>query len=146
MGSRGSSSRRGVGNPSSAAYKDAYNTETSDIGNFAAYPLLDNGITNENVGYEMYVYQNVTGESLIAHTQSEINELKTAYKEAVDMGRSYGMSDDAIGGMRAGIKAKISLQEKAIAKMQNARAEYEKYKKQASVGNEKSKRRKGQWM
>lgn len=74
------------------------------------------------------------------------NPQSAAYKEAVDMGRSYGMTDDEIGGMRAGIKAKIDLQEKAVARMQSARAEYEKYKKQAYIGNEKAKRRKGKRM
>lgn len=148
MGSRGAHSGLGgkVGNPRSDAYKEEYRAEISNIDDFAARSMLDGGMTNDNIGYEMYVYQSVMGESLIAHTQSEITSLKTAYREAVEVGRSYGMTDDEIGGMRAGIKAKIDLQEKAVAKMQGARAEYEKYKKQASIGNEKAKRRKGKWM
>ena len=56
------------------------------------------------------------------------------------------MTDDEIGGMQKGIKEKIKAKEKAIQRMIDARAEYESYKNQATAGNAKSARRKGQWM
>lgn len=94
----------------------------------------------------MYVHKSVTGNSLIADTQREVDFLKSEYKNATAMGKSYGMSTDAIGGMKAGIKAKIEIQEKAIKAMQGARDEYEKYSRQASAGSAKAKRRGGRWM
>lgn len=56
------------------------------------------------------------------------------------------MSQNAIEGMKAGIKEKIILHKKAIERMQSAKLEYEKYKKQAFAGKQKSKKKKGRWM
>lgn len=56
------------------------------------------------------------------------------------------MSQAAIDGMKAGIRERISLQEKAVTAMEGARSEYEKFKRQAAAGNAKSKRRGGKWM
>ncbi len=94
----------------------------------------------------MYVHQDVTGRSLISDTRKDIDALKRDLREANQVGKSYGMSQASIDGMKAAIKEKISMQEKAVAAMESARAEYEKYKHQAYVGNEKAKRRGGRWM
>lgn len=107
--------------------------EISDINNFAASFALDNTITNDAIVYEMYVYQDTIGESMIANTQREIRWLEGEYKEVPLLGKSYGMSDDQIDGTMAGLRAKIDARKKAIEKMQGARAEYEKYKKQAFI-------------
>lgn len=56
------------------------------------------------------------------------------------------MSQASIDGMKAAMRDKVSLQEKAITAMEGARAEYEKYKKQAGAGNARAKRRGGRWM
>lgn len=149
MGGRGGSSgisAGGGGNPRSAEYKSAYATETSNINDFSASFAVEAGATKDAIGYQMYVHKSVTGNSLIADTQREVDFLKSEYKNANAMGKSYGMSTDAIGGMKAGIKAKIEIQEKAIKAMQGARDEYEKYSRQASVGSAKAKRRGGRWM
>lgn len=148
MGGRGGSSGigGGGGNPNSAEYKSAYASETSNIGDFSASFAVEPGATKDAIGYQMYVHKSVTGNSLIAETQREVDFLKSEYKSADAMGKSYGMSKDAIGGMKAGIKAKIEIQEKAINAMQGARSEYEKYSRQASIGSAKAKRRGGRWM
>ena len=148
MGGRGGSSGigGGGGNQNSAEYKSAYALETSNIGDFSASFAVEPGATKDAIGYQMYVHKSVTGNSLIAETQREVDFLKSEYKSADAMGKSYGMSKDAIGGMKAGIKAKIEIQEKAIKAMQGAREEYEKYSRQASVGSAKAKRRGGRWM
>lgn len=72
--------------------------------------------------------------------------MKRELREANQMGKSYGMSQAAIDGMKAGIRERISLQEKAVTAMEGARAEYEKFKRQAAAGNAKAKRRGGMWM
>lgn len=94
----------------------------------------------------MYVHKDVTGRSLIADTRAEMEELQRAYKTANRDGKSYGMTQQAINGMKAAIKEKIDLHQKAIKKMEAARNEYEKYSKQSATGNQKAKRRKGKWM
>ena len=148
MGGRGSAGGKGgaIGNPSSSAYKEAYKTEVSDKMNFAGATALDTTATKDTIGYQMFVYEDVKGSSLIADTRRELDYDKAALKESKAMGRSYGMTDDEIGGMQKGIKEKIKAKEKAIQRMIDARAEYELYKNQATAGNAKSARRKGQWM
>ena len=149
MGGRGGSSgisAGGVGNPRSEAYKEAYKIEVSDKMNFAGATALDTNATKDTIGYQMFVYEDVKGSSLIADTRRELGYAKSVLKESKAMGRSYGMSDDEIGGMQKGIKEKIKAKEKAIQRMIDARAEYESYKNQASAGSAKAKRRGGRWM
>lgn len=149
MGGRGGSSgisAGGVGNPRSEAYKEAYKIEVSDKMNFAGATALDTNATKDTIGYQMFVYEDVKGSSLIADTRRELEYDKSALKESKAMGRSYGMTDDEIGGMQKGIKEKIKAKEKAIQRMIDARAEYESYKNQASAGSAKAKRRGGRWM
>lgn len=148
MGGRGSAGGKGgaIGNPSSSAYKEAYKTEVSDKMNFAGATALDTTATKDTIGYQMFVYEDVKGSSLISDTMRELDYDKSALKESVAMGRSYGMTTDEIGGMQKGIKEKIKAKEQAIQRMISARKEYEKYKNQATAGNAKSERRKGQWM
>ena len=144
MGGRGGSS--GLGNRNSPEYKNAYNIEMENAKGFEASFVLEKDTTKESIGYQMYVHQDVTGNSLIADTRKEIDFLKRELRDANQNGRSYGMSQDAIDGMKQGIREKISLQEKAVKIMEGARSEYEKYKRQTAIGNEKAKRRKGRWM
>lgn len=147
MGGRGSAGgKTGSGGGGSAAYKEAFKTETSDLMNFAAAPFLDKGATKEMIGYEMYVHKSVTGQSLIAATKNEISELRRAKRENAAIGKSYGLSNDTIKGISAGISEKIKVRTKAIQKMEQARSEYEKYAGEASKGNARAKRRKGNWM
>lgn len=145
MGGRGGASGLSAVKNTSE-YKNAYDIEMENAKDFVASYALEKEATKEAIGYEMYSYQSVTGKSLIAETRSEVEELKRAYKTANQDGKSYGMSQTAIDGMKAGIKEKIALRQKAIEIMTNARAEYEKYKKQADIGNAKAKKRKGRWM
>lgn len=146
MGGRGGSSGISVGSGKSAEYKEHYNIEMSDAMDFSSSFALDKGATKDEIGYQMYVHKDVTGRSLISDTRQEIKSLNREYKEADDMGTAYGMSIDAIKGMKAGLKGKIKLREKAIDAMTNARKEYEKYSRESKIGIQKSKKRKGQWM
>lgn len=146
MGGRGASSGMRGGNPNSPEGRNAYNIEMENARSFEAEFVLDSNTTKDAIGYQMYVHEDVTGRSLIADTRKEIEMDRRALKEANSMGKSYGMSNDAIAGMKKGIQEKISLKEKAIDKMQSAKEQYEKYKKQAFIGSEKSRRRKGSWM
>lgn len=147
MGGRGGNSGlTSGGGSSSPEYKNAYNIEMENAKNFEAYFAIEKGVTKETIGYQMYVHQDVTGRSLIADTRKEIGFLKHELREANQVGKSYGMSQNAINGMKQGIKEKISMQEKAVKAMENSRSEYEKYKRQAITGNENAKRRKGKWM
>lgn len=143
MGGRGGSSEL---SNKSAEYKNAYNIEMENAMGFEASFALDGRSTKDSIGYQMYVHQEVTGNSLIADTRKEIAFQKSELRQANQMGKAYGMSQDSINGMKAGIKEKISLMEKAVSIMESARAEYEKYKKQAYIGSQKSKRRGGKWM
>lgn len=146
MGGRGASSGGSMAGSRSPEYRNAYNIEMENASNFEAHFAIESGATKEAIGYQMYVHQDVTGRSLIADTQKEITFLRGELRDASKVGASYGMTKDAIAGMKAGIKEKISMQEKAVAAMQEARAEYEKYKRQATTGNERAKRRGGRWM
>lgn len=94
----------------------------------------------------MSVYQSATGRSLIAETNSDIKFLKSELRQANAMGAAYGMSKDAIDGMKAGLREKISLRQKAVEKMTSARAEYEKEKRAEEVRKIKAKRLNGRWM
>lgn len=143
MGGRGSSSGMGGRSPQ---YKESYDIEMENAKDFEGYYALEKGTTKEALGYQMYVHKDVTGRSLIADTRAEMEELQRAHRTANRDGKSYGMSQQAIDGMKAAIKEKIDLHQRAIKKMEAARNEYEKYSKQASIGNQKSKRRKGKWM
>lgn len=143
MGGRGSSSGMGGRSPQ---YKESYDIEMENAKDFEGYYALEKGTTKETLGYQMYVHKDVTGRSLIADTRAEMEELQRAHRTANRDGKSYGMSQQAIDGMKAAIKEKIDLHQRAIKKMEAARNEYEKYSKQASIGNQKSKRRKGKWM
>lgn len=143
MGGRGSSSGMGGRSPQ---YKESYDIEMENAKDFEGYYALEKGTTKEALGYQMYVHKDVTGRSLIADTRAEMEELQRAHRTANRDGKSYGMSQQAIAGMKAAIKEKIDLHQRAIKKMEAARNEYEKYSKQASIGNQKSKRRKGKWM
>lgn len=146
MGGRGGAGGISSRNSSSPEYKNAYNIEVENAGNFDASFAIESGATKDSIGYQMYVHQDVTGRSLIADTRKDIDFLKRELRDANQVGKSYGMSQASIDGMKAGIREKISLQEKAVAAMESARSEYEKYKRQASSGNAKAKRRGGRWM
>lgn len=143
MGGRGASS--GIIR-SSVEYKDAYNIEMETAKNFEAAFAVEAGATKDAIGYQMYVHQDVTGRSLIADTRKEIEFQKRELRQANQVGRSYGMTQNAIAGMKAGIREKIGVMEKAVSNMEAARAEYQKFKVQASVGNAKAKRLNGKWM
>lgn len=146
MGGRGGAGRISSRNSSSPEYKNAYNIEMENARNFDASFAIESGATKDSIGYQMYVHQDVTGRSLIADTRKDIDFLKRELRDANQVGKSYGMSQASIDGMKAGIREKISLQEKAVAAMESARSEYEKYKRQASSSNAKAKRRGGRWM
>jgi hypothetical protein len=143
VGGRGGNS--GV-NARSAEFKNSYNIEMENAADFEGHYALEKDTTKEALGYQMYVHKDVTGRSLIADTQAEIGELQRAYRHANRDGASYGMSQPAIDGMKAAIKEKIQLRQKAVTAMMSARSEYEKYSKETAVGNAKAKRRKGRWM
>lgn len=145
MGGRGGSSGLSAASRTSD-YRNAYNIEMENARNFDASFAIESGVTKDAIGYQMYVHQDVTGRSLIADTRKEIDFQKRELRQANQMGRSYGMTQDSIEGMKAGIREKIGLMEKSVAAMESARSEYEKYKKQASVGSAKAKRRGGRWM
>ena len=147
MGGRGGAGG-GIGsrNSSSPDYKNSYNIEMENARHFEAAFAIESGAIKETTGYQMYVHQDVTGRSLIADTRKDIDALKRDLREANKMGKSYGMSQASIDGMKAALREKISLQERAVTAMEGARSEYEKYKRQASAGNAKAKRRGGQWM
>lgn len=148
MGGRGASSGVVIGGKSalSAEARASYDIEMSDADNFSASFVLQSGITKDAIGYQMYVHKEVTGRSLIADTRNETDELRRALRTADADGKSYGMSIEAIKGMKQGLRDKISLREEAIERMTDARSSYEKYSKTASAGNEKAKKRKGRWM
>lgn len=143
MGGRGGS---GSAYSSSPEYREHYNIEVQSARNFEAAFAIEQGATKDAIGYQMYVHQDVTGRSLIADTRKDVDAMKRELREANQMGKSYGMSQAAIDGMKAGIRERISLQEKAVAAMESARAEYEKFKRQAAAGNVKAQRRGGKWM
>lgn len=145
MGGRGGSGGGGL-TSKSGEYRNAYNIEVENARNFEASFAIEQGATKDAIGYQMYVHQDVTGRSLIADTRNEIKFLKQELREANQVGASYGMTKDAINGMKAGIKEKILLQEKAVSAMESARAEYEKYRRQATTGNQKAQRRGGRWI
>lgn len=145
MGGRGTASSN-VRNAHSPDYKNSYNIEMENARSFEAAFAIEDGTTRGAIGYQMYVHQDVTGRSLIADTRKDIDALKRDLREANQMGKSYGMSQASIDGMKAAIREKISLQEKAVTAMESARSEYEKYKRQAAAGNAKAKQRGGRWM
>lgn len=126
--------------------KEAYDLEMENATQFEAYYALENGTTKESLAYQMYVHRSVTGNSLIADTRAEMDELKRALKDADMDGESYGLSKDTILGIKAAISEKINLHEKAIEAMEGARTEYEKYTSQYRAGNAKGKRNGGKWM
>ena len=131
---------------STPEYKEAYRTEMENAHDFPAAFAIESNTTKATIGYQMYVHQDVTGRSLIADTRKDVDYLKKEIKQANQVGASYGMSQASIDGMKAAMRDKVSLQEKAITAMEGARAEYEKYKKQAGAGNARAKRRGGMWM
>lgn len=146
MGGRGGAGGVSSRNTSSPDYKSSYNIEMENARRFEAAFAIEDGTTKGAIGYQMYVHQDVTGRSLIADTRKDIDALKRDLREANQMGKSYGMSQASIDGMKAAIREKISLQEKAVTAMESARSEYEKYKRQAAAGNAKAKQRGGRWM
>lgn len=110
MGGRGSAGGAGVGrNANSPEYKSAYNIEMENARSFGAAFAIENGATKDTIGYQMYVHQDVTGRSLIADTRRDIDALKRDLREASQMGKSYGMSQASIDGMKAAMREKISL-------------------------------------
>lgn len=143
MGGRGGS---GGSYSSSPEYREHYNVEMQSARDFEASFAIEHEATKDTIGYQMYVHQDVTGRSLIADTRRDIDSMKRELREANQMGKSYGVSKAAIDGMKAGIRERISLQEKAVTAMEGARAEYEKFKRQAAAGNAKAQRRGGKWM
>lgn len=148
MGGRGSASGIGSGkvDRNSAEYKSSYNIEMESSGDFPAAFALDKHSTKESIAYEMRVYKEVMGKSLIAETESKITELNRAYREANAMGKSYGMTDNSIGGMKAGIKEKIQQNKKALTKMREAKSEYERQGVEDRKRAAKAKRLNGKWM
>lgn len=150
MGGRGGSGGGGGGgsnrHSSSPEYKNSYKIEMENANSFEAAFAIESGASKQAIGYQMYVHKDVTGRSLIADTKKDVDFLKKELRQANQMGKSYGMSQAAIDGMKAAIRDKISLQEKAITAMEASRAEYEKFKRQASSGNAKAKRNGGKWM
>lgn len=144
MGGRGSASGLAAVS-SSKDYKNSYDIEMENATSFEGHYALQPDTTKESLGYQMYVHQDVTGNSLISDTRKEMEELQRALKDANRDGSAYGMSKDAIAGMKQAIKEKIYLHKQAIAKMVDARPEFEKYSKQAFAGNKKGKANKG-WM
>lgn len=147
MGGRGGAGG-GIGsrNASSADYKNSYKIEMENARNFEAAFAIESGATKETIGYQMYVHKDVTGRSLIADTRKDIDTLKRDLREANQMGKSYGMSQASIDGMKAALREKISMHERAVTAMEDARSQYDKYKRQASEGNAKARKRGGQWM
>lgn len=144
MGGRGRAG--GSRYSSSPEYREHYNVEVQSARDFEAAFAIEQGVTKGAIGYQMYIHQDVTGRSLIADTRKDIDSMKRELREANHMGKSYGMSQAAIDGMKAGIRERILLQEKAVTAMEGARTEYEKFKRQASAGNAKAQRRGGKWL
>lgn len=143
MGGRGGSGGM-TGGGGSPDFQNAYNDEISNARDFPAAFAIEPDATKDMIGYQMYVHNDVTGRSLIADTQDDINFLKEEYDNADDMGRSYGMSKDSINGMKRGIQYKIDLQTKALNAMKASKELYEKYKR-APGEIRKRLRREGRW-
>lgn len=144
--SRGGKAAKTGGDRLTGEAREAYDIEMSNADDFAGAFVLESNTTQSAIGYQMYVHKDVTGRSLIADTQREVDELKRAYQTANSDGKSYGMSDAAIKGMKMGIQEKIRMRENAISKMMSAKSEYERYSGEARVGAAKAKRRGGKWM
>lgn len=143
-------SRKAEGSPD---YKRAYADEVADARDFAGAFAVDPQMDKSAIGYEMYVYQDTMGRSIIAETRSEIASLREYAKEIPQLAKQQNafyksevMSKDYVKGTVEAIKEKISIREKAVTAMEAARSEYEKYKRQAAAGNAKAKRRGGRWM
>ena len=140
MGGRGSS---GIGIKNSAEYKAAYREEIGDrsfYGDFA----LNKGATKSSIAYEMGVYKDATGRSLVADLKNEIAELRRAHKENGALAASYGLSRDTTRGIADGIREKISVRMRAVSAMESARSEYEENTAKTRRRNAKNKGRK--WM
>lgn len=103
-------------------------------------------LDKDSIGYNMYVYKDMTGNSLIADTEKELNFLKNELKKSYDVGKAYNMSDDEIGGMQQALQEKINDRQKAINTMKSAKTEYEKYTRQAGIGNYKANKLRGNWL
>lgn len=103
-------------------------------------------LDKDSIGYNMYVYKDMTGNSLIADTEKELNFLKNELKESYDVGKAYNMSDNEIGGMQQALQEKINDRQKAINTMKYAKTEYEKYTRQAGIGNYKANKLRGNWL
>lgn len=146
MGGRGGKSGLSGGIANSKDYKEAYKTEMSFGTEFQGSQFLSKNATKDMIGYEMYVHESVTGRSLIADSKKELAIEKRNHKEIDALGKSYGMSKESIAGMKKGSEEKIKMREKAIKKMETSRGEYEKYKGEALLGNERAKRRKGRYL
>ena len=142
MGGRSSSS--GMTGNNSPDFQNAYNDEMSNARDFPAAFAIEPGADSDMIGYQMWVHNDVTGRSLIADTQEDINFLKEEYRDADDMGKSYGMNQDQIDGMKKGIQDKIDLQTKALNAMKASRDQYERYKKAPGEARERL-RREGRW-
>lgn len=130
----------GGGKGNSAEYKQSYDIEMENAMEFESAHFLDKSMTRDSVGYEMYAYENAMGKSLVTRTREDMEELERAHRSANRDGASYGMSQQAIDGMKAALKEKINLRKQAIDIMVSARSEYEKFKKQAWAANEKQRR------
>lgn len=129
-----------AGGSESAEFKESYDIEMEDAKSFPAAFVLEDGMSNDVIAYQMYVHKDVSGNSLIADTQKDVDFLKSEIDNADDMGASYGMSQDAINGMKKALQEKVELRESAIKRMQECKPEYDKYVNQARVGNAKAER------
>lgn len=143
MGGRGSSSGMSGGS-NSPDFKEVYDNEMSNARDFPAAFAIEPGADPDMIGYQMWVHNDVTGRSLVADTQEDINFLKEEYRNADDMGRSYGMNQDQINGMKKGIQEKIDLQTKALDAMKASKEQYEKYKRAPGEARDRL-RRGGGW-
>lgn len=99
------------------------------------------------------MHKEVTGESLIASTQREIDSLKEWKKEVGPIlkadqknGRLSSITADYIEGAKKAVQDKIDIRIKAISKMYEAKGEFEKQEIQAKKMKAKAEKSNRRWL
>jgi hypothetical protein len=125
----------------SQEYKDAYDDEVERIKNFPGAIALEDYMTDEAIAYEMRVYKEMTGKSMVADLQSEIDYTKQVVKENRDVGKAYGASEEVIQGIGDANKATLERMNKAMDKLKSLRSDYESQVKREKQREARAKRR-----
>lgn len=88
--------------------------------------IAEDYMTVEAIAHDMRVYRSQTQKSMLEAARNELRQAREALSDADALAKAYNIGEAENAGIKAAHRQQIDSLNKAISKMQNAKAEYEK--------------------